>query len=98
MRLCVALLGLLLLAGCDGYGPRRYELVSAAGGVYLLDTKTGRVWQHESGAFEPQVYLMDSSDLAGLNKGRDAEGKKFIKNNYAYQPNTWEDFFQGLGQ
>lgn len=95
MRTAVFFL-MVLLAGCDGYGARRYELVSAAGGVYLLDTKTGRVWAYDHGDFAPKRIMRDSSVLAELTRPTDPNTTKFLKENYAYQPNTWGDFFRGL--
>lgn len=53
MRLCVAILGLLFLAGCDKPNqpaPLRYQLVVASSEMpnfftYLVDTQTGALWQ-----------------------------------------------------
>ena len=91
-------LGLMvLLAGCDDFGPRRYELITASGSVYLLDTKSGRVWAKTSIAFEPMWIMRDSRSEADLN---DVLLRPAFKNDFeesfSYKPNTWGDFFRGL--
>ena len=98
----VILVLMMLLVGCDGYGTRRYELISASTGIFLLDTKTGRVWKRDTigdNNFEPVVFLMDSSPMTKKAiESLDQETSKFIKENYTIQPNSWKDFFQGLGK
>lgn len=98
----VILVVMVLLSGCDDFGPRRYELVSVSTGVYLVDTKTGRVWKRDTlgdSTFVPERFLMDSSPMirsATESLGKDT--KTFIKDNYSLRPNTWGDFFRGLGK
>jgi hypothetical protein len=94
------LIVMVLLAGCNDYGPRKYELIAVSGSVYLVDIRTGRVWEKDlvSGAFEPKMVMMDSSLLVQMEKVKDSDTKKFLRENYTYQPNTWRDFFRGLGK
>ena len=101
---------MVLLAGCDDYGARRYELTEGKDGAYLVDIRTGRVWVKNSdptgGAFYPVKILRDSSEQAPLNQlaSNDREFKHMYKdgyrtsNQYSYKPNTWSDLFQGLGK
>lgn len=92
----------VLLAGCDSWD-RRYELSQGPQGVYLLDVKSGRVWSKQadgfsgSDIFTPMEIVKDSSFLRGRNT-TDREMRKFIRENYKVEPNTWGDFFQGLGK
>ena len=105
----VLLVLMVMLAGCDSW-VRRYELTEGKDGAYLVDIRTGRVWvnrnnQQRGDKFYPVEILKDSSVMAPLNKlGKldqdfNNKGSGFnFKNQYSYKPNTWSDFFEGLGQ
>jgi hypothetical protein len=94
------------LAGCDGSGPGRYQLVAGSAAnddrytvMYLLDTKTGRVWKQYAvsvSGFYPEYILRDSSTVAPLNKERGHRDDQFQRENYSYEPEpwSWRDFFR----
>jgi hypothetical protein len=106
MRAATVLLLMVLLAGCDGFNSRRYELTIVVPaewqteryGAYLLDTKTGRVWRQVSdGTFRPQMIMMDSAILAPLaTDGWNKENTRVDRLHYSYEPNKKKDFFSGL--
>jgi len=93
---------MVLLAGCDFNFERRYELTEGKDDVYLLDTKTGRVWVRTEETFHPVAILKDSSGMTRLNMlGEiDQQRRSRIKDQFSYNPNTWSwsDFFQKLRQ
>ncbi len=104
----VILILIMFLAGCDGSGPGRYQLVAGSAAnddsytiMYLLDTKTGRVWKQYAvspSGFYPQYILKDSSTVAPLNKERGHRDHQFKRENYSYEaePGSWRDLFRGF--
>ena len=84
MKVAFLILG-LLLAGCD-IRERRYEVVQGTKGMYLLDSKTGRVWQqHEvTGHFDPILITKDSGEMPLLKQS----SKEFLMESFSYEPNS----------
>jgi hypothetical protein len=63
------LLSILLLVGCDGAG--HYQLIrgqdESAGAMYLLDTRSGRVWKKkDEGIYFTSVLIVGDDASAGL--------------------------------
>lgn len=71
----VVLVAMVLLGGCNGapVSTGRYQLATRAGEdtVYLLDTRTGRVWvkggsENNGSIFMPVAVMKDSSSLTHI--------------------------------
>ncbi len=87
----IVLVAIVLLGGCkSSWDDGRYQLTTKAGqdAVYLLDTRTGRVWEKSGADFMPVAIMKDSSSLTRI----EPHNKRLL----GYEPNTWGDFIQGL--
>lgn len=98
----IVLVAIVLLGGCKSTSPwddGRYQLATTGEkqSVFLLDTRTGRVWEKAAGyqqQFHPIAILKDSSFLSVI-KQTDSHAI------FSYEPSTattttWGEWIQGL--